>query len=167
MSNPGSSGVAMPRVYLETSFVSACVTQRRDLESQYRRAKSREWWTKQAPKYELYASLEVIDELASPGHRQRDAALKWIEAVPLLEINQDVLGLARVLVSEKAMPSPARGDALHVAVTAVWRVDYLLSWNVRHLANVNKKVHLQRACARCGYTAPEILTPDLLWETIS
>ncbi len=59
------------------------------------------------------------------------------------------------------------GDPIHVAVAAVHGIQYMVSWNVKHLANVNKREHLARICARCGYIAPEILTPDVFWGTES
>lgn len=63
------------------------------------------------------------------------------------------------------MPGPdATGDALHVAVAAVHEMDYLLSWNVRHLANPNKTRHSQVICQRLGLLPPVIITPDALWE---
>lgn len=55
------------------------------------------------------------------------------------------------------------GDALHVAAATVHRVEYMLSWNVRHLANLNKVKHLAEVCRRAGYVPPIIVTPDLLW----
>jgi hypothetical protein len=61
------------------------------------------------------------------------------------------------------MPAPAvEGDALHFAAALVHRIDYLMTWNQRHLANPNKRTHLLVVCARLGYLPPEIVTPDLL-----
>jgi hypothetical protein len=85
--------------------------------------------------------------------------------VPLLAITDDAFGLAELLVRELAMPAPAQGDALHVAVATAHGMDYMLTWNVRHLANRNKVAHLRTVCVRAGLLPPEILTPDLLWET--
>ena len=62
------------------------------------------------------------------------------------------------------MPGPeALGDAAHVAIATVNGIQYLLTWNVRHLANVNKVEHLRRILGREGYDAPQIVTPELLW----
>jgi hypothetical protein len=153
----------MPRVYLETSFVSACVTDRTDTDSLYRLKHSREWWDSQRHLHELYVSPEVIAELSVESYRCREKALAWIGGVPVLEINDDVMGLARVLIQEKAMPTGS-GDPIHVAVAAVHGLQYMVSRNVKHLANVNKREHLARVCVRCGYIVPEILTPDVFWE---
>jgi predicted nucleic acid-binding protein len=155
----------MARTYLETSFVSACVTDRQDVASSYRRQMSREWWETQRARHELFVSAEVFAELSHPAFRVRDDALRLIAGLPRLAINDDIRGLARLLVREKVMPGPVAGDAVHVAVATVHGLDYLLSWNVRHLANPNKLEHLRRVCRRVGLMPPLILTPDLLWES--
>lgn len=131
----------MSRVYLETSYVSACVTDRTDTDSLYRLKHSREWWDKQRQLHDLFVSPEVVAELSVESYRCKDQALAWISGVLLLEIDDDVLGLARVLMNEKAMPAGS-GDAVHVAVAAVHGIQYMVSWNVKHLANVNKRERL-------------------------
>ena len=154
----------MPRVYLDTSFVSACVTTRTDTPSLYRRELSREWWSSQGPRHERFVSAEVIAELSAPGYSQGAEALGFIAELPLLAIDEEVRGLAQVLIQERVMPGPLAGDAIHVAVASWHAMDYLLSWNVRHLANPNKLVHLRTVCLRLGTVPPRILTPDILWE---
>ena len=154
------------RVYLETSFVSACVTDRTDPASIYRRDTSRQWWSTQAGRYDLFVSAEVLAELSHPNFRCREAALEFVHALPLLPITDEVRGMAEALVREKAMPGPVAGDAVHVAVATVHGVDYVLSWNVRHLANPSKTDHLRKICLRFGMLPPQIVTPDLLWEQI-
>ena len=154
----------MARVYLETSFVSACVTDRTDPASVYRRETSLEWWNTQRWRHEFFITAEVVAELSHPDFRQRTAALALLEYVDVLPLDAAVLGLAEVLVREKAMPAPVAGDAVHVAAATIHEVDYLLSWNVRHLANPNKLAHLRVLCLRLGLVPPLIVTPDLLWE---
>ncbi|MCY2954071.1 MAG: type II toxin-antitoxin system VapC family toxin [Planctomycetota bacterium] len=154
----------MPRVYLETSFVSACVSNRTDAASIYRREASRDWWQAQGPRHELFVSLAVLAELSAPAYPMSREALDWVMNIPSLEIDEEVRGFAEILVRERVMPSPVAGDAIHVAVACVHDLDYLLSWNVRHLANPNKLTHLRTICVRVGYLPPRILTPDLLWE---
>jgi hypothetical protein len=154
----------MASVYLETSFVSACVTERTDHASAYRREVSQEWWTTQRPKHELSISEEVLAELSHPGYPGREDALAVIREVPLLPITDEIRGLARLFVNEKVMPGPVVGDAIHVAVATFHALEFLLTWNVRHLANPNKTDHLQKVCMRVGVAPPRIVTPDLLWE---
>jgi predicted nucleic acid-binding protein len=113
----------------------------------------------------LFIAAEVVRELQNPGFSEREAALRMIRSLNLLEHTPEAIDLAEVLVAEKVMPAPAiAGDALHVATAAVHRMDYILSWNVRHLANPNKRMHLAVICMRLNLSAPQLVTPDLLWE---
>lgn len=155
----------MAKVYLDTSFVSACVTTRSDPGSIVRRETSVEWMATQAARHKLFISTEVLDELDGDGFAGRNAAMRLVAAIPLLALTDQVFGVAQVLVGENVMPGPEdAGDAIHVSVAAVHKVDYLLSWNVRHLANPNKVRHLQVVCRRLGLLPPTIIIPDLLWE---
>lgn len=154
----------MPSVYLETSIISAIVTTRTDHASQYRREVSFEWWNTQAARHQLFISLEVIAELSHHAFRRSAEALELVKEVPIVPIDDEVRGLALILVREKVMPSPVAGDAVHVALACVHGLEYMLSWNVRHLANPNKLQHLQGICLRTGRIPPRIVTPDLLWE---
>ncbi len=152
----------MARVYLETSFFSACVSTRTTTRSLYWREVSNEWWVFEAPRHDLVISGEVITELSDPAFAQREHALAMLKGLHQLEISDEVLGLAEVLVREKVMPGPVAGDALHVAVATWHTVDYMLTWNVKHLANPNKRTHLGLVCLRLGLVPPAIITPDLL-----
>jgi hypothetical protein len=154
----------MARVYLETSFLSACVTTRSDPASIYRRDTSVEWWKTQRSRHQLFVTTEVIGELDAPGFLARDAALDLARQVPLLPLTEEVLGFASLLVQERVMPRPIAGDAIHVAACCIHAVDYLLTWNVRHLANPNKLTHFRKICLRAGVLSPLIVTPDMLWE---
>lgn len=62
------------------------------------------------------------------------------------------------------MPGPVAGDAIHVAIACWHEVAYLLSWNVKHLANPRKVRHVETICRRRGLVPPRILTPDMLWD---
>lgn len=167
MERSGANGYtsAVATVYLETSFVSACVTDRADPGSIHRRQVSVDWWDAQRLRHELHISDEVVAELSHPNYPNRGKALEWIDGLPVLPVNQETIGLARVLVRERVMPAPLAGDALHIAAAIVHRMQYVLSWNVRHLANPNKTRHLAVICLRLGFVPPQIVTPDLLWET--
>jgi hypothetical protein len=155
----------MFRVYLETSLFSECCTIRTSEIARGRRATSLDWWHHQSDKFECLISAEVVRELSSEAFPEaaREPALGMLPGLPLVELSSDVIGLANILVTGRVMPSPANeGDAIHFAAAVVHRVDYLLTSNQKHLANPNKRTHLQVVCARLGYLVPEIVTPDLL-----
>lgn len=62
----------------------------------------------------------------------------------------------------RLIPARAYNDALHVAVAARHGIDYLLTWNCRHLANATISEHVRRACRVAGYEPPVICTPQSL-----
>jgi hypothetical protein len=102
----------------------------------------------------------VIRELGEPGFRRRAEAMTLINGVDDLALSEEVLGFATLLIREKVMPGPLGGDAVHVACAAVHRVDYVLTWNIRHLANIRKETHRRGLCLKCGLLPPRIGTPD-------
>lgn len=155
----------MAKVCLETSFVSACVTARTDPGSVHRKRVSLDWWATQRPRHEVLVSAEVVFELSKPEYPQREDALQFIDGIEALQLTADVAGMAAVLVRERVMPGPLTGDAMHVAAATVYGFEYVLSWNVRHLANPNKVRHLNAICLRFGLMPPQIVTPDHLWES--
>jgi hypothetical protein len=88
-----------------------------------------------------------------------------LEGLTVLEPTDDVISFADVLVAEHVVPAPmAGGDAMHLAVATIHKVEYLLTWNVKHLANPRKQTHFAVICMRLGLAAPRIVTPDLLQE---
>ena len=89
-----------------------------------------------------------------------------LRGLQLAELSPEVRGLAEILVREKLMPRPSvSGDAIHIAAATVHRMDFVLTWNVQHMANPNKRTHFAMVCLRLGLIPPQIVTPDLLMET--
>jgi hypothetical protein len=155
----------MASVYLETSFFSECCTIRTSEIARGRRATSLNWWQTYASEFDLYISEEVVRELSSPDFPEvvREPALAMLNGLTLLPYTSEMSVFAEMLVAERVMPGPANeGDALHLATAIVHEVDYLLTWNQRHLANPNKRTHLTIVVARARLRLPEIVTPDLM-----
>jgi hypothetical protein len=153
----------MAKVYLETSFFSACVSVRTGAKSVGWRASSLEWWNQERKYFELFVSTEVYNELAAPDFPQSAEALAMLAGINLLRPDGAVAEIATMLVEQKVMPGPATtGDAVHVAIAMANRMDYILTWNVKHLANPNKRIHLATLCLRLGIPMPQLVTTDLL-----
>ena len=155
----------MSSVYLETSFFSECCTIRTGEIARGRRATSLNWWETYARKFDLYISREVVRELNSTEFPEavREPALAMLKGLTLLPSTPEVVSFAEMLVAERGMPGPANeGDAFHLAVSIVHQLDYLLTWNQKHLANPNKRTHLTIFAARARLRLPELVTPDLM-----
>ena len=153
----------MDKVYLETSFFSACVSKRQTAKSAGWRASSLEWWERERRFFDVCISTEVTSELGHADFPEGEEALAMLRGIRILETRAEVQPVASLLVDEKVMPGPAiSGDALHVAFAIVHRIDYILTWNIRHLANPNKRVHLGAVCLKLGVPTPQLVTPDML-----
>jgi hypothetical protein len=91
--------------------------------------------------------------------RRRIAAL---DAVPVLMASDEALSLARHLVESSTIPTRAAADAAHIAMATVHGMNYLLTWNCRHIANAEMRSKIERACRVRGYEPPVLCTPEEL-----
>ena len=153
----------MKSVYVETSILSYLTARpTRDLLAAARQQVTSEWWDTCRARFELFVS-PLVDQEARRG--DPDAARRRIEAIgnlPALEIVEAVYDLAAALIAEGALPPLAEDDAIHIALAAVHGMDYLLTWNCRHIDNAETKPIVRTVCANRGYTCPEIRTPEEL-----
>ena len=103
--------------------------------------------------------------LEEAGRGDPEAATRRIaclEALPLLTVTDEAIELADKLLRADLLPSIAAEDALHIALSTVHAVDYLLTWNFRHIDNARTKPLIRELCLRDGYSFPEICTPQEL-----
>lgn len=147
------------RIYIETTIPSFFYTLLTDTESLARRQWTREWWAAYASASELVTSPAVIEELEVGTGEQTENRLMLLGDLEVLEINSDIRDIARVYIERLLMPNDPTGDALHLAVATYYRVDVLLTWNCRHLANPNKMQHLRVVNFGLGYPSPIVTTP--------
>ena len=154
-----------PSVYVETSVVSYLTARpSRDLIIAAMQAMTREWWRTAPERFRLVASELVLAEAAEGDADAARARLTALEMLVRLDTTEDAAALTRRLMELGAFPDKAAADAAHVSVAAVNRVDYLLTWNLRHIANAAVRVRIERACRRAGYEPPVICTPNELME---
>lgn len=128
--------MAKPTVYIETSIIGyLAMRMSGDLRTAANQHTTRDWWDNHREKYELLVSRYVVEECSAGdplAAKERDA---YLQRLPLLEISSDVKELADALLKGVPLPPKATVDALHVSVAAANGVEYLLTWNCRHIAN--------------------------------
>jgi predicted nucleic acid-binding protein len=152
-----------PAVYLETSLISyATAWPSRDLVVAAHQQVTREWLAVRAQLYDLFISQLVVAEAAGGDEvAARDRAV-FLQPIPRLGITDAAGELAATLVESGAVPRKAGEDALHIAVAAVHGMDYLLTWNCKHIANAALRQAIERVCREAGYEPPVICTPEEL-----
>ena len=148
------------KVYLETTVPSLLTARTsRDVVIAGQQQATRDWWDGRRQHYQLFISGLVIAE----SRRGDAAAAKAREAVlagcKVLEYSTAAQDLARQILATHLLPAKAAVDAAHIAVAAVHGMDFLLTWNCRHIANAAIVDKVRAVCADAGYAPPVICTP--------
>ena len=153
----------METVYLETTFISYLVARpSRDLLVAAHQYASEEWWASRRGEFECCVSQVVIDEASVGDPTEVQKRLAIISDLAALEVTEDAESLTQAILAGGMLPPRAVRDAAHVAVAAVHVVDYLLTWNCKHLANAQIARRIALVCERLGYRMPFICTPEEL-----
>jgi predicted nucleic acid-binding protein len=151
------------RVYVETSVVSYLAARpSRDLLVAARQQITASWWETRRPTFRLFVSAVVLNEAGAGDAEAARRRMAFLVGIVVLDPTESARELAGRLLSDGALPPQAVDDAAHVAVAAVHGMDYLLTWNCRHIANAEKKPLIRTICQRSGFACPEICTPEEL-----
>lgn len=151
-------------VYLETtipSFLTARTSN--DLILAGQQQLTLRWWNTRKRLYSVFISELVVEEA---GRGDSQAARKRIDAIkslPLLEIDDETIKLGAKILKSGIIPQKAAADAGHVAVAERHEIDYLLTWNCKHIANAEIIRRLDQVIRDQGYLAPTICTPTELF----
>ncbi len=150
-------------IYLETSIVSYYTFRpSRDLVIAARQEITHEIWPILQKKFDLYISALVIQEVS---RGDRDAVRKRLHAlsnIPVLEFSQMAQDIAKTLISENAIPPDCEEDALHIAIASLNGMDFLLTWNFKHINNAFTKSKIVKSVEKHGFVPPEICSPEEL-----
>jgi predicted nucleic acid-binding protein len=155
----------LPSIYVETTVVSYLTARpSRNLRVAAHQEITADWWLRRRPHFDLYVSVLVVEEAAAGDADAAERRLALLKGVSRLEVTEVASVLAARLVAELAIPREAAEDALHVAIAAANGMDYLLTWNCRHIANAAMRNRIADVCLASGVEAPVICTPEELLE---
>ena len=121
-----------------------------------------DWWDNHHQNYELYTSLVTQQEAASGDPLAAQRRLDSLLGISLLEITPECEAIASAILASGLLPAKADRDALHIAVATFHRMNILLTWNIRHIANAHVREDLRVLIEAQGYTLPTICTPEEL-----
>ena len=153
-----------PGVYIETSVVSYLTARSSSKPVAFAHQEvTRNWWKIERPKFELFTSEITLTEARSGNLEAAQNRMTVLENIPLLLITENVTIIAESLLINKALPTTALPDALHIAVAAANAMEYILTWNFKHIANASMKHTIERVCRECGVECPVICTPEELF----
>lgn len=147
-------------VYIETSilgYLTARSTKNLILAANIEVTK--DWWESRRNDFTLYISQVVLDEVTQGYPEIAAIRLEILQDFPLLDLNEAVRDLAAQFLVKTNLPSKAADDAVHIAAATVHGLDYLLTWNCKHIANAQIQKKLSAICLDFGYELPRICTP--------
>ncbi len=152
------------RVYVESSVISY-LTAREAKEpiARLRQLVTVDWW-EQRQKWNLFVSTAVLREIGGGNPEAAIKRLEKAEGLPVLPEHDEAALLAKHIVAVDAVPKRSPDDALHVAIATVCGMDYLLTWNMKHLYNPNRIERLYRTIREMGYTPVVLSRPDEFLE---
>ncbi len=147
-------------IFIETTIPSYYVSRpSRNLLQFARQEITREWWDGQRHEFDLFTSQLVLDEAREGEPAKAAERLQLLARLELLDLNEQVEALATELVGRRILPATAIRDASHLAAAGVHGMDFLLTWNCKHIANPFIADRLQSCFSAMGVHLPVICTP--------
>jgi len=150
------------KVYVETSVISYLTARpSKTILGAAHQQITLAWWESRH-RYELLISESVMRECAAGDPIAAQKRLAVLADLPLLLIDENAVNIASELVENGIVPAKAAEDALHIAIATVYGVDYLLTWNCRHIANPEIQRGISAFLEQKGLFLPFICTPEEL-----
>jgi hypothetical protein len=148
-------------IYIESTIPSYVVARpARDLLQAARQQLTRDWWEFRRTGHEIFTSQLVLDEIAFGETEMANRRLELMADITLLESTNKAGELTRNIMNSGLLPAKAEGDGAHIALATVHKMDILLTWNCRHIANAFILGRLRRLVESYGHSAPTICTPE-------
>ncbi|HEX8674160.1 MAG TPA: type II toxin-antitoxin system VapC family toxin [Longimicrobium sp.] len=150
-------------MYIETSIVSYLVARpSRDPMMAERQRQTRDWWENRRADFRLFTSGTTFAEARRGEVFMARSRVTALAGIPIIPANRGIVALAKALVAGGPLPVSAKADAYHIATAAVGGLDYLLTWNCRHIANASMYRRCEQVCRDHGAVLPILCTPDTL-----
>ena len=150
------------KVYIETSVISYLTARpSKTILGAAHQQITLAWWETRR-QYDLVVSESVLRECGAGDPDAAKKRLTVLNDVPLILITEQALDIANSLVAKGIIPAKAAEDALHIAIATVNGVDYLLTWNCRHIANPEIQRGIAAHLDDIGLSLPFICTPEEL-----
>lgn len=154
------------KVYLETSVISymAARPATRDYVKWSKQHLTAMWWERVLHRIYPYISVFVIQEMKRGDRGAAKRRVEISQGIPVLDEVDEIERLAIAFLKKMNLPKKAELDAFHIASASVHEMDYLLTWNCKHIANASLRRIIESVNKKHGYQTPVICTPEELLE---
>ena len=147
------------KLYLETSvwnfYFAADAPEKKEVTRQF-------FEQVQHGEYDIFISDIVFREIIKASEEKRQLLSDLIVTYhpKELEITDEVMRLADLYMQEGVLPQRTIDDARHVAIATIYEMDALISWNLKHLANLKRMERVNGVNLKEGYAKRlELVTP--------
>lgn len=134
-------------VYLDTSVISAYFDNRTPL----RMVDTQSFWKLQGELRFTISDVGLAEIERTPQSARKAQMLELVQDLPVLELTPTAERLAEQCLKENLVPAKKVEDAHHLALAVVSGMDYLVSWNFRHMVNYRTAEKLPLLAAKNGY----------------
>ncbi len=156
----------MKSVYLETTVIGNLGGRLHpDPVIAARQIATRDWWASASDRYELFASALVTDECSGGDPEAAAERLAILNGIPLIGSSPQAEVLVDALLDRHAVPKSEPRDATHIALATTNGIDYLASWNFKHILNPGTMRLIELVCRDLGFDPPLLVTPQQLFES--
>ena len=154
-----------PLVYIESSVISYLTARVSDdpLKNAWQ-AVTNQWWSTKMQACRAVISPYVVEEVSAGDPAAAKLRIDAIHGLSLLDVNEEIEALADFLLLGGGLPPKARFDALHIACAAYHRVNVVMTWNFKHIANPVQMPVMRGLCDARGYRLPELASPLEMME---
>ena len=149
-------------LYLETSVAGAYL----DNGDPIRRDLTIHWWEHELAEYDAFSSVLVEREFERIAEPHRSGYLNLVRPLAQLELVDEAAILAEAYIERGIFQRKYIADAIHVALASYHKIDYFVTWNFGHIANVRKQARLRMFNSAAGFFAPTIVTPEFLIHAV-
>ncbi len=158
---------AKPRAYIETSVISYLAARpSRDVLTAAHQQITHDGW-RQRERFDLFISEFVLIEARRGDQQAVQRRLDLLAPLPVLVADERVDALIERILEDGSVPRGNEADAAHIAVATVNSMQFLVTWNLKHMANAFMIARLRDSCESEGYATPTICTPEQFAESDS
>lgn len=156
----------LPFAYIETTVVSYLTGRPSgSVVSAAKQVATADWWSDAPSRFRLVTSQLVVTEAMRGEAEMSRRRLGVLNVLPLLEVPEDLGQMADRLVARGLVPAKAAQDALHICLAAHHNVDFLVTWNFKHIANPSTRFGIASFLTAEGYRPPLLCSPLELSES--
>lgn len=158
-----NSAGGKPTLYLETTIPSYLAARfSRDLVIAGHQQITHEWWNEERENFQIYISQAVLLEAEDGDPKAALQRTNYLKEIQILPIREEIENISKEYISALGIPDKSALDAVHLAYAVIYNLDFLLTWNCKHLAHGEIRKKLKRYNSTLGLETPEIVTPNEL-----